>query len=162
MQIATFLWLIACVLLIARMAGCFFRGSWARLEITFGQTAGPDGRSRGWSEAQSAERRPERSPSDPAVCQKVLFYLAQLSRKITSSYPAKSPSYSTKYTLLSQKQRRYVFDSNVYTLSISIKLLFYSKENYIFQSNEFFFQRAKLRYNIYHKNNPRMPKNRNT
>ena len=69
-EIATFFWLIAWILLIARtsvlIAECFFDDMWARLKMVSGHTAGPEGRSGGRSEARSAERRPERRPEGPA------------------------------------------------------------------------------------------------
>ena len=84
-QIATFFWLIAWILLIARtsvlIAECFFDDMWARLKMVSGHTAGPEGRSGGRSEARSAERRPQRSPEGPAVCPDTIFNLAHISSK---------------------------------------------------------------------------------
>ena len=94
-EIATFFWLIAWILLIARtsvlIAECFFDDGWARLKMVSGHTAGP-----------CAERRPERSPEGPAVCPRVIFQFYHTSWKQCQDTQQKSrdtqpnPRYSAK------------------------------------------------------------------
>ena len=102
----------------------FFHDSWARLKITSGHTTGPEGRGGGLRSARSAERRPERSPEGPAVHPCVIFKFYHPSWKQSQDTQQKSQRYSVKFTLLSQKQRRYGFDSDVYAKIVSIFTMF--------------------------------------
>ena len=81
----------------------FFHDGWENWKITRGSTAGPEGRSGGRREARSAERRPERSPEGPAVDPRVIFQFFHPSWKQSQDTQQKSPRYSGKSTLLSQK-----------------------------------------------------------
>ena len=74
--------------------------------------------------ARGAERRPERGakrrteagaePRGPAAVPRRDFQYCPATLKKRQATQQKSPSYSAKSTLLSQKQRRYTFDSDVY------------------------------------------------
>ena len=80
--------------------------------------------------ARGAERRPERGakrrteagakPRGPRGVPRRDFQYCPAIVKKSSATQQGSPSYSAKFTLLSQKQRRYTHDSHVYAKTFNV------------------------------------------
>ena len=95
---------------------CFHDG-WENWKITRGCTTGLSGLRSGLRSSLRSSLRPPLRPSGPAVHRRVIFQIYHPSWKQSQDTQQKSPRYSGKSTLLSQKQRRYAYDIAVYAKS---------------------------------------------
>ena len=114
-QIATFFWLIAWILLIARtsvlIAECFFDDMWAKLKMVSGHPAGPEG-----AEAEVRREAPNggRSGAPRARrCAQTWFSILPSYHEKKFSYQQGSPSYQQN-PRYQPKKRRYLYNSDVF------------------------------------------------